>query len=251
VAVLGCLLLLASLATPALAWAARELTVAAAADLTFPFAELVPAFERRHGVKVTFVFGSTGTLAKQIEHGAPMDVFFAADQAFVEKLVARGLLIRETQTLYARGRIALATVRRTGLKLAGLQDLTRPEVKRIAIANPTHAPYGRAAEQALQKSGLWETLRPKLVYGENVRQALQFLQTGNVEAGILALSVAHVPEITYVLLDGSLHVPLNQVAAVVGRSREPELGLAFIRFVAGGEGRTVMKRFGFLLPGEW
>ena len=227
------------------------MTVAAAADLAFAFKEIGPPFERAHGVKITFMFGSTGTLAKQIEHGAPVDVFFAADESFIDKLAARGILVAETQTLYAQGRIVLATAKHTGLKLTDLKDLLRAEVRRIAIANPGHAPYGKAAQEALEHAGLWERVKPKLVYGENIRHALQFLQTGNVEAGIVALSVANVPEISYVLLDASLHSPLRQAAAVVKRSPRPETGLAFIRFVAGGDGRPIMKRFGFLLPGEF
>lgn len=244
------LLLLVFFAAPSRAAAAAELAVAAAADLTFAFREIGPTFERQHGVKVTFVLGSTGNLALQIEHGAPIDVFFAADQHFVETLVARGVLIRETQTLYAQGRIVLATARHAG-KVTDLRELLRPEVKRVAIANPAHAPYGKAAQQALERVGVWEAVKSKLVYGENIRHTLQFLQTANVDAAILALSVADVPEATYVLIDASLHAPLNQAAAVVKRSRRPELALAFIRFVTSGEGRAAMKRFGFLLPGEF
>lgn len=248
---LGFFLLLTSLVTPAPAGIPQELTVAAAADLVFAFKEIGPLFERAHGVKITFIFGSTGTLAKQIEHGAPVDVFFAADESFIDKLAAREILVAETETLYAQGRIVLATAKHTGLKLTGLKDLLRPEVRRIAIANPGHAPYGKAAQEALEHTGLWERVKPKLVYGENIRHALQFLQTGNVEAGIVALSVASAPEISYVLLDASLHTPLHQAAAVVKRSPRPEMALAFIRFVTGREGRPIMKRFGFLLPGEF
>ena len=244
------LLLLASLATPAPA-SPQELTVAAASDLTFPFKEIGSLFERRFGTKTTFMFGSTGNLAKQIEHGAPADVFFAADEGFIERLAARGVLVPETQTLYAQGRIVLAAAKHTGLKLGDLKDLLLAEVRRVAIANPGHAPYGKAAQEALERAGLWERVKPKLVYGENIRHALQLLQTGNVEAGIVALSVAQVPEISYVVLDASLHTPLRQAAAVVKRSPRPEMGLAFIKFVTGPEGRPIMKRFGFLLPGEF
>jgi len=121
----------------------------------------------------------------------------------------------------------------------------------VAIANPAHAPYGRAAEEALRKAGVWEAVRPKLVYGENVRHTLQFMQTGAVDAGIIALSIASVPEVEWVLIDAGLHAPLDQAAAVTRRSPRPELGLAFIQFVNGPEGRPIMKRHGFLLPGEF
>jgi molybdate transport system substrate-binding protein len=226
-------------------------TVAAAADLTFAFKEIGPIFERAHGVKITFIFGSTGNLAKQIEHGSPVDVFFAADVRFPDHLKQRGVTIPESQTLYAQGRIVLATAKQTGLTLTELKDLLRPEVRRIAIAHPGHAPYGRAAREALESVGLWEKLRPKLVYGENIRHAIQFLQTGNAEAGIAALSVANVPEVSYVLIDPALHKPLNQAATVIKRSQRPELGIAFIQFVNGPQGRPIMRRFGFLLPGDF
>jgi molybdate transport system substrate-binding protein len=202
-------------------------------------------------VKVTLVLGSTGTLAQQIEHGAPADVFFAADQTFVDALAARGVVIPETRTLYAQGRLVLATARSIGVTLTDLRDLLSPRVRHVAIANPVHAPYGRAAEQALRAAGVWVAVKPKLVYGENIRHALQFVQTGAAEAGLLARSVADVPEIEWTLLDAGLHAPLNQAAAVVKRSTRPELALAFVQFVSGPTGRAVMKRHGFLLPGEF
>jgi len=132
-----------------------------------------------------------------------------------------------------------------------LADLLKPEVRRVAIANPAHAPYGRAAQEALESAGVWERLKPKLVYGENIRHTLQFVETGAVEAGIVALSVAGVPDVRYVPIDPKLHKPLNQVAAVVKRSARPELGVAFIQFLNGPEGRPIMKRYGFFLPGEF
>jgi molybdate transport system substrate-binding protein len=238
-------------AAPAGAAPETTLTVYGAADLTFAFREIVPRFERATGARVTLVMGSTGNLARQIEHGAPADVFFAADEAFVDELVARGTLVRETRGLYAQGRIVLATARAFGPTLRELRQLAAPGVRRIAIANPQHAPYGRAAAEALRRAGLWDGVRPRLVFGENVRHALQFVQTGAVDAGIVARSVAEVPEITWAPIDPALHAPLNQVAAVVRRSARPELALAFLRFVNGPEGRPIMKRHRFLLPGEF
>ncbi len=247
----GLLLLLLGLA---LAGAAREpagpptLTVYAAADLAFAFGELVPRFERASGAKVTLVLGSSGNLARQIEHGAPADVFFAANVGFVDDLVAKGAAVAETRTVYARGRIVLAIAKAAGLVLRELKDLLRPEVHRIAIANPAHAPYGQAAREALEAAGLWEAVRPKLVYGENIRQALQFVQTGAAEAGIVALSVASVPEVEFVPIDERLHRPIDQAAAVTARSAQPDLARAFLRFVTGPEGREVLQRYGFALP---
>ena len=227
------------------------ITVFAAADLAFAFKEVVPLFEQRSGVRVTLVLGSSGLLARQIEHGAPADVFFSADRALVDDLARAGAIIPETQSLYAQGRIVLAVSKRAGVALRELGDLLRPEVRRLAIANPDHAPYGRAAKEALQALGLWERLRPRLVYGENIRHTLQLVQAGAVEAAIVALSVASVPEVDVVLIDPRLHGPLDQMAAVVRRSGRPELGLAFLQLVQGAEGRPIMKRYGFLVPGEF
>ena len=230
--------------------AERSVTVFAAADLAFAFRELAPRFEGATGARLTLVFGSTGNLAQQIRHGGPADVFFAADESFVDRLVVEGALIRETRTLYAQGRVVLATARGAGPRLQALDELRGPRVRHIAIANPAHAPYGRAAEEVLRRRGLWEALRPKLVYGENVRHALQFLQTGAADAGILARSVADAPEIEWAPVDPALHAPLDQVAAVVRRSPRPGLGLAFIQFVTGAAGRPVLRRYGFRMPGE-
>ena len=226
-------------------------TVFAASDLALAFQEIVPRFEKALGVKVTLVVGSSGNFARQIEQGAPADVFFSADEQFVDRLVARGLVIRESRALYAQGRIVLATPRVADLKLRDLRELLDRRVHRVAIANPLHAPYGRAAEEALRRVGVWEAVKPKLVYAENIRQALQYVQTGSVDAGVVALSIARVPEIDWVPIDPTLHGPLNQAAGVVRASAWPEMALAFVQFVNGADGRPIMKRYGFLLPGEF
>src|SRR5438128_8679450 len=219
---------------------APAITVYAASDLDMAFREVKPIFEKATGTRVTLVMGSTGNLAKQIEHGAPADVFFAANASFVDDL--QGAVIPQTRALYAQGRIVLATPTKSTVVVRELADLLKPEVRRVAIANPAHAPYGRAAQEALESAGVWERLKPKLVYGENIRHTLQFVETGAVEAGIVALSVAGVPDVRYVPIDPKLHKPLNQVAAVVKRSARPELGVAFIQFLNGPEGRPIMKR---------
>jgi len=231
--------------------AATTLVVYAAADLDTAFREIKPLFEKATGARVTLVMGSTGNLAKQIGHGAPADVFFAANESFVDDLRAAGAVIPQTRALYAQGRIVLAVPKKSLIVVRELGDLLKPAVRRVAIANPAHAPYGRAAQEALERVGVWENVKPKLVYGENIRHALQFVETGAVEAGIVALSIADAPGITYAPIDARLHTPLNQVAAVVKRSHHPDLGAAFIQFVNGVEGRPVMKRYGFLLPGEF
>jgi molybdate transport system substrate-binding protein len=229
---------------------APNITVYAASDLAFALKEVAAQFEKAKGARVTLVFGSTGNLAKQIEHGAPADVFFAANESFVDSLVARGAVIRETRAMYAQGRIVLAVPRGRGA-VADLQALRDARFKRISIANPAHAPYGTAAAEALRSVGIWDDVRARLVYGENIRQTLQYLQAGAVDAAIIALSVAAVPDIEWVPIDPALHRPLNQAAAVVRRSARPEVALGFLEFVNGVHGRPIMKRYGFLLPGEF
>jgi len=231
--------------------APQAITVYAAADLDMAFREIKPLFEKATGVRVTLVMGSTGNLAKQIEHGAPADVFFAANESFIDGLLAAGAVIPQTRALYAQGRLVLAMPMASAVAVRELVDLLKPEVRRVAIANPAHAPYGRAAQEALESAGVWDRVKSKLVYGENIRHTLQFIETGAVEAGIVALSVAGVPAVRYVPIDPKLHKPLNQVAAVVKRSARPDLGLAFIQFLNGPEGRPIMKRYGFLLPGDF
>jgi len=228
----------------------REVIVAAAANLSFALREIAPAFEREHGVKVILTLGSTAQLAQQILHGAPYDVFFAADVASVEDLRAKGAVLPDSVEPYASGQIVLASMRGRPA-LSGLGDLTRNEVKRISIANPVHAPYGKAAQEALEKAGLWIQVQSKLVYGENVGQALQFLQTGNVDVAIIPLSLARAVDVPSTPIEQTLYRAIIQLAGVSARSKSPDLARAFIRFVTGPQGRPVMKRLGYLLPGEF
>jgi molybdate transport system substrate-binding protein len=222
--------------------------VAAAADLQFAFTEIGAIFERRTGQKVVFSFGSTGNLARQIESGAPFDLFAAANETFVERLEKQQRLVPWTRQLHAIGRIVLASNRKSGIALASLTDLLDSRIKRIAIANPDHAPYGLAAKEALVKTGLWNKLEPKLVLGENIRQALQFVQTGNAEAGIIALSVADVPEVSFTLIDERLHSPLRQALALIKGTPHEHTARRFVAFVNGPEGRKIMAKYGFQTP---
>lgn len=235
---------------PSAGRANEVLTVAAAADLQFAFTDIGRLFQEETGARVTFSFGSSGTLAQQIENGAPVDLFASADEEYVERLISRGFALPGSATQYALGRIALVTYRGSNLTLSGLDDLLRPEVRKVSIANPEHAPYGRAARQALTNAGLWERVQPKLVYGENVRQALQFVETGNAEAGIVAVSIADVPEVSHVVLDDALYQPLEQTMVIVKGAKQEGLARDFIGFVNGPKGRPVMQQYGFLLPGE-
>ena len=231
--------------------AERHLTVAAAADLSFALKEIAQQFEINTGTRVVLSYGSTGMLSRQIENGAPFDVFFAADKKYIDELKNRGLIIPDTQKLYAQGRIALATNKKSEVNAKKLEDLLDPSIKKIAIANPDHAPYGIAAKEAMIKLDLWDKLKPKLVYAENIRQAVQFVQTGDATAGIVALSVAYMPEISYTLIDENFHNPINQTVAVIKNTKIEKEARGFIDYVNSPDGRTIMKRYGFSLPGEF
>ncbi len=229
----------------------RKITVAAASDLAFALKDIAANYEKETGAKVVLSFGSTGMLAKQISEGAPFDVFFAADVKYINELKEKGFMTPGTVELYAQGRIVLAANKVSGVEAKQLSDLLKPEIKHVAIANPEHAPYGKAAMEALQSKGLWEGVKPKLVYGENIRQTLQYIQTGNAQAGIIALSIAAVPEISYTAIEPSLHKPINQAAGVVKSTKEASLAIGFIKYVNGKTGRLIMKKYGFMLPGEF
>lgn len=225
-----------------------ELTVAAASSMQTAFGEIGALFEQQTGYKVIFVFGSSGQLTQQIESGAPYDLFAAANTDFVYRLERQNLVLPDTIALYARGRIVLAVNKASGVEAVALTDLLSDSITHIAMANPEHAPYGLAAKEALQSAGLWEQLRPKLVYGENIRQALQFVQTGDAQVGIIALSDANAPEITWTLLDDELHNPLDQALAVVASSPNQEIARQFAKFINSPEGIAILEKYGFSSP---
>ena len=226
------------------------LTVSAASDLTPAFEELGKLFTNDTGIKVTFNFGSTGQLTQQIEQGAPVDLLAAANVSFVEELERQNLILPDTKALYAQGRITLWTRSDSSLKLDRIEDLAKPEVRRIAIANPEHAPYGDAARQALQSAGIWDRVSSRLVFGENISQTLQFAETGNVDAAIVALSLSVTSKGRWILIPDQLHKPLNQALAVIRSTRHETEARRFASFVNSTRGRQVMRKYGFILPGE-
>jgi molybdate transport system substrate-binding protein len=242
---------LASACSPAQTDPVDPLLVAAASDLQFAFTEMGERFEAETGQPVVFSFGSTGNLTTQIENGAPFDILAAANVSFVDRLAQQGLTLPETEQLYAQGRIVLVVNQMAGVQATSLEALLDPAITRIAIANPEHAPYGQAAREALQTAGVWTAVQEKLVLGENVSQALQFVQTGDAPVGIVALSIADVPEVTGTLLPSDLHEPINQALAVIKGTPREAAARAFVAFVNSPEGREIMKRYGFALPGEF
>ncbi|BDG60031.1 molybdate ABC transporter substrate-binding protein [Caldinitratiruptor microaerophilus] len=230
--------------------AGRPLTVAAAANLQQAFTEIAAGFEASTGEKVVLTFGASGQLARQIENGAPVDVFASADVGYVDALLARGLMIPDTRVLYARGRIVLVANRAAAVEVRDLAALADPRIRKVAIANPAHAPYGAAAREALTRAGIWEKVEPKLVFGENIRQTLQFVQTGNAEAGIVSRSEAGVPEVVASPIDDRLYSPLNQAAAVVKGTPREGAARRFLQFVVGPEGQAVLEKYGYARPEE-
>lgn len=224
---------------------AAELTVAAASDLTPAFEDLGREFEAFHKTKIVFVFGSTGLLTRQIENGAPFDVFAAANVSYIDQLEQKGLIVPGTKRVYARGRITMWTTAESSLKFEKIQDLTRPEIQRIAIANPDHAPYGQAAREALERAGIWQTVQPKLVYGDNIRQTLQFAETGNVEVAIVALSLSGQSKGRWVLIPEELHKPIDQGMGVIKGTKNEQAARAFSEFVNGAKGREILSKYGF------
>ncbi|RMG95985.1 MAG: molybdate ABC transporter substrate-binding protein [Chloroflexi bacterium] len=225
-----------------------SLLVAAASDLQFAFPEIGRAFEQHTGIPVTFTFGSSGNLTTQVENGAPFDVIATANVAFVNRLEEQGLIESDTKVVYAQGHLVLAVNRAAGLVVTSLEDLRETAVTRVAIANPEHAPYGMAARQALQTSHIWDEIQDKIVFGENVRQTLQFVQTGDVPVGIISLSIANVPEITTIPISSELHDPINQGMAVLKSAPHPEAARQFVAFVTGEHGQAILQQYGFLTP---
>jgi molybdate transport system substrate-binding protein len=234
---------------------AAPLKVAAASDLAFAFQDVGAAFEKETGTRVTFSFGSTGLLARQIAEGAPFDVFAAANVEFADQVVEQGACFADSRALYGRGRLALWT--RKGAPLpATLEDLRDAKYVKIALANPEHAPYGKAAKQALIKAGVWDAIQDRLVYGENIQQTLQFAQSGNADVALVALSLAlsSSSEGAFTAVDPALHAPLDQALVVCkglgGKALREPTARRFTAFVSSEAGRAIMKRHGFLLPGE-
>jgi molybdate transport system substrate-binding protein len=229
------------------------LRVAAAADLSEAFTEVGATFEKETGRKVTFTFGATGLLAKQIEEGAPFDLFAAANLSFVDDAIQAGACDGSTKAIYGEGRIVLWSRSDAGIVASTLADLSRPDIAHVSIANPDHAPYGKAAKEALQRSGVWSAIEKKIVYGENVQQAFQFAQSGNAEVAIIALSLATVSGGHAAPIDPSLHDPLKQgIVVCKGGPGTNNAGDAkkLEAFVMSAEGRSIMRRYGFFLPGE-
>jgi molybdate transport system substrate-binding protein len=235
----------------------RQVRVAAAADLQFAFEEVVADFEKHWpDVKVAVTYGSSGNFYAQLANKAPFDLFLSADIDYPRKLIAEGLAEKTSEFVYAEGRLVLWVLNSSPLDLdkRGIRAVADPAVKKVAIANPKHAPYGRAAEAALKKLGVYDEVKDRLVLGENIAQTAQFVETGAADAGILALSLSLAPA----LRDKGRSWPIPQDAypkleqggVMLSWAQDREAAQRLRDFLTGPRGRTILKRYGFLLPGE-
>lgn len=231
----------------------RELRIAVASDLKFAMTELASAYEKQSGVKLNLTFGSSGNFYAQIQNGAPFDIFFSADSNYPHKLSEAGLILPNSSYDYAIGRLVLWS--RSDAKIdpakSGWNSLLDPGVQKIAIANPQHAPYGRAAVAALRTSGLYDQVKDKLVIGENISQASQFVQSGSAQVGILSMSLALAPPLRsgkYWEIPRTQYFPLIQSAVVLKRTDQKDLALSFMEFVSSPSGTKILEEFGFEKP---
>lgn len=255
-ALVAVLALAAGMLRPWLAGATEPPTIAAAADLKFALEEIAARFRADMAREVKLTFGSSGNFARQIMQGAPFEMFLSADEDYVIKLADQGRTL-DRGTLYAIGRIVIFAPHGSPLTPdAELRDLraalAEGRIRRFAIANPEHAPYGRAAEQALRHQGLWDLVRPTLVLGENAAQAMQFASSGSAQGGIVPYSLSLAPAVqplgTFALLPDEWHQALRQRMVLL--TGAGETATAFYEYVQQPSARAIFRRYGFVLPGE-
>jgi molybdate transport system substrate-binding protein len=226
---------------------AVEILVAAASDLAGAMPELAAAFEAEAGVRVVATLGSSGQLAQQTMQGAPVDVFLSADEGWVDQLERAGRLAAGTRAIYANGVLVLLAGRETRPPLS-VGELVDPKYSRIALANPEHAPYGIAARQALESVGIHDAVQSRLIFAENVRQAVQFAETRSVDVTIAALSLMDSTRHRWTRVPAEQHEPLAQTAAVIEGRPHTDAARGFVAFLLGPTGREILGRYQFILP---
>ena len=232
---------------------AEEITIAAASDLNFAFKDIVAEYEKATGNRVKLTLGSSGNFFAQIQNGAPFDLYFSADIAYPRKLEEAGLAVPGSLYQYAVGRIVLWTGNGSHLDFSkGLQILSETTIRKIAIANPKHAPYGRAAVAAMEYAQVYDQIKDKLVLGENISQAAQFVESGAADVGIIALSLAFAPPMQaaghYWEIPADAYPPIEQGAVLIMSGKNQECAKAFLSFIQGVEGQAMMTRYGFVAP---
>ncbi|NVB83008.1 MAG: molybdate ABC transporter substrate-binding protein [Kofleriaceae bacterium] len=221
--------------------------VAAASDLAKAFNEVGAAFAKKTGITPSFDFGSSGLFAKQIEQGAPFYLYAAANKSFVDQVVKSGKCDASTAQLYSRGRLVMWGKNGTPMKIEELAD---PKYKRIGIANPEHAPYGKAAVESMQKAGIYDQVKDRLVLAENVLAAATYAKEGSVDVSFFALSLAIANNTeSYVQIAPDLHTPLEQTMVVCGKGAEADAARELAGFIVGDEGRAIMEKYGFSTTG--
>lgn len=235
--------------------AAESLHVAAAADLEFALPRLNEEFQKANPqAEVVVSFGSSGNFFAQIKNGAPFEVFLSADSKYASELAKQGLADGASLTKYAIGKIVLWTLRSDLEVSSGLSRLTDEKIKRVAIANPDHAPYGRAARSALQKANLWDVLQAKIVLGENIAQTAQYVQGGNAEAGIVALSLVRAPKLKgvgkYYEIPTADYPPIEQAAIITKIGSGNPLARKYLEFLRSEPARKIFAEFGFSEPND-
>lgn len=232
----------------------EKILIAAASDLNFAMNDMCRAFEKAYpDIKAEVSYGSSGNFYAQIKQGAPYDIFFSADASYPAVLEDEGFSVKGKQQLYAIGKIALWIPKQSALNPAkGLTIVLDPALKKLAIANPKHAPYGRGAEEALRYYGLWDKVQDKLVFGENISQTAQFAQTGAADAGIIAMSLAVSPGMAaggnHWMIPDEAHHKLEQVYTVLQRGRDKSAVKIFLEFFQGTQGKKILSDYGFILP---
>ena len=236
--------------------AGQEIIVAAAADMSSALPQLVEAYTKKTGQTVKLSFGASGNLTNQIRNGAPFDVFFSADEEYPQQLITEGLASKSTLYRYAVGRLVLWVPSDSPLDLSklGIKALLDPSVKKISIANPATAPYGRAAAATLRHFGIYDQVSSRLVVGENISQAAQFVESGNAQAGLIALSHALAPAMKdkgrYWTVPLDAYPTLNQAAVVLSKSKQPDAARRFLDFLRTPEAASLLTSYGFSLSAE-
>ncbi|RXJ01912.1 molybdate ABC transporter substrate-binding protein [Anaerobacillus alkaliphilus] len=222
-----------------------ELHIAAASNLVQAFTELGEEYEKETNVKIVFSFGSSGQLTEQILNGAPFDIFAPASPSFYRNFHTEALL--DDQPVFALGRIGVATLREQDFTITKLEDLLDDAIIKVAIANPEHAPYGLAAKQALEQAGIWDDIEEKLVYGRNISDTFTLLETGNVEAAFIALSLKD-EKVNFMLIDDHMHEVLEQPISVLSTTKYQEEARQFIEFLFSEEAQIILEKYGYSIP---
>ena len=227
---------------------APEINVAAAANLTDSFAEVAKQFTAKTGIRVVYSFGSTADLTKQIENGGPFDVFAAADIEHIDELNQKGLIVADSQALYARGRLVLWMPPQGRVKINRLEDVTSADVKSVAVAKPDLAPYGRATVETFKALNIWSQVEPKVVYGTNVSNTKQYAASGIADAAFIPLALVKKGEGQYLEVDERLYQPIDQALAIIKASGKQDAARRFANFVLGDEGQAILRQYGYSNP---